>query len=416
MKESKFLEWKEEISGSFLKTVSAFANFGSGKILFGVKDNGEIKGIENPDRACLDIENRINDSISPKPDFSLSFNRKNGVITLEVKEGLYKPYFYKSKAYKRNDSSTVEVAQQELKRLILFGENKSFEELPSSEQNLYFEHFFDIFKRTMDLECPNEDVLKTLGFFTKGGEFNHAAALFADKNSFSGIDIIRFGDSINEILDRETSSGNCILNQYDRAINFFEKYYQYEKIDGAKRIQVERIPKEAFRETLANAIVHRAWDMSSNIRISMYPSKIEVFSPGGLPFGINEREYLTGYISSLRNPIIANVFFRLKLIEMFGTGIRRIIDCYKDYDKKPVFDITQNAICVILPTTDQKKDVTSDEAMILKLFSSGMRLSSGEILLKVDFGKNKAVRLLNSLLEKGYIQKSGNGRGTKYYL
>lgn len=415
MKENRNTEFKERVSSSFLKTVCAFSNFEGGKILFGIRDDKKVIGMENPENVCLDIENRINDSISPKPDFSFSINRRNGVVTLEVKEGRYKPYLYKGKAYRRNDTATIEVDQIELKRLILMGENRTFEELPSEEQNLSFHSFFNIFQKKLNLNHPNLDILKSLGFFTKDGEFNHAAALFADKNSLAGMDIIRFGSSINEILDRESFLGECILDQYDKAIHFFEKYYQYEKIDGINRVQIERIPKEAFRETLANAIVHRVWDVRSNIRIAMHPDQIEVFSPGGLPFGISSKEYLTGYISSLRNPIIANVFFRLKLIEMFGTGIRRILDCYKEYDKKPVFDITENAICVILPTVDQKKDITSDEAKLLELISSGMYLSSGELVLKTNFGKNKVVRLLNSLLEKGYIQKEGNGRGTKYY-
>ena len=119
MKETKTLEYKSEVTNSFLKTVSAFSNFGTGKIQFGIADNGDVLGINNPEQKCLDIENKINDSISPKPDYSLSINRKNNVITLEVNEGRYKPYYYKGKAYRRSDTSSVAVDQIELKRLIL---------------------------------------------------------------------------------------------------------------------------------------------------------------------------------------------------------------------------------------------------------------------------------------------------------
>ena len=114
MRESRTLEYKKSITNTFLKTVSAYANYGTGKIMFGIEDNGHIVEIENVEEACLDIENRINDSISPKSDFSLEVNRRTGVITLTVKEGLHKPYFYKSKAYKRNNSATVEVDTLEL--------------------------------------------------------------------------------------------------------------------------------------------------------------------------------------------------------------------------------------------------------------------------------------------------------------
>ncbi len=416
MKENRFTEFKEDLSSGFLKTVSAFANFGTGKILFGIKDDGSIKGIQNPYKMCLDIENKINDSIHPKPDFSFSINRSTGVITLEVKDGAFKPYLYKGKAYRRSDTATVEVDQIELKRLILMGDNMSFEELPSPAQDLTFESFFRIIQQKLKLESLSTDVLKTLGFYTKKGEFNHAAALFADKNNFSGIDMVRFGASISEILDRDILTNKSILEEYNQAIFFFEKYYQYEKIEGMERNLIERIPIEAFRETLANAIVHRVWDIPAHIRIAMYPDRIEIYSPGGLPSGISKEEYLKGYISRLRNPIIANVFFRLHLIEMFGTGIKRIMDCYEEYDVKPIFDISENNICVTLPVVDRKKEVNSDEMIILEILSKGIRLSSSELVLKSGFGKNKVVRLIGSLLEKNYVQKEGSGRGIKYYL
>lgn len=416
MKENRFTEFKEDLSSGFLKTVSAFANFGTGKILFGIKDDGSIKGIQNPDKMCLDIENKINDSIQPKPDFSFSINRNTDVITLEVKDGAFKPYLYKGKAYRRSDTATVEVDQIELKRLILMGDNLSFEELPSPAQDLTFESFFRIIQQTLKLESLSTDVLKTLGFYTKKGEFNHAAALFADKNNFSGIDMVRFGASISEILDRDILTNKSILKEYNQAIFFFEKYYQYEKIEGMERNLIERIPIEAFRETLANAIVHRVWDIPAHIRIAMYPDRIEIYSPGGLPSGISKEEYLKGYISRLRNPIIANVFFRLHLIEMFGTGIKRIMTCYEEYEVKPIFDISENNICVTLPVVDRKKEVNSDEMTILEILSKGIRLSSSELVLKSGFGKNKVVRLIGSLLEKNYVQKEGSGRGIKYYL
>lgn len=135
MRESKTLEYKSEISNSFLKTVSAFANFGEGLIKFGITNTGQILGIKGPVKACLNIENKINDSIKPKPDFTLEIE-PNNVISLRVVEGVNKPYFYNSKAYKRNDSATIEVDTLDLSRLILEGQNKTFESVISKEQNL----------------------------------------------------------------------------------------------------------------------------------------------------------------------------------------------------------------------------------------------------------------------------------------
>lgn len=121
MRETRNLEFKETITSTFLKTVSAFSNYDGGTILFGVDDDGNIKGLSDIIKACLDIENKINDTISPQPDYVLEPNEVNKTIKLIVKSGLQKPYLYKSKAYKRNDSATIEVDTLEFSRLVLEG-------------------------------------------------------------------------------------------------------------------------------------------------------------------------------------------------------------------------------------------------------------------------------------------------------
>lgn len=128
MKETKVLEFKEIVSTkSFLKTVSAFSNYNGGKIIFGIDDNGNIKGISNLEKACLDIENRINDNINPQPKYKLKIDGEKKIIILIVDEGNNKPYLYNSKAYKRNDTSTIEVDSFELTRLVLEGKKMSYE-------------------------------------------------------------------------------------------------------------------------------------------------------------------------------------------------------------------------------------------------------------------------------------------------
>ena len=106
MRESRTLEYKENLSSNtFLKTISAYANYGEGKIIFGINDQGNVIGITDPVNGCLNLENKINDSLSPVPEFRLEI--QENTIVLTVYEGRYKPYLYKGKAYKRNDSSNI---------------------------------------------------------------------------------------------------------------------------------------------------------------------------------------------------------------------------------------------------------------------------------------------------------------------
>ena len=415
MKESKELELKSTITNTFLKIVSAFSNYNTGKIIFGVDDNGKIIGLENIEKLCLDLENKINDNINPKPDFRFIKDTKKNIITLIVEEGFNKPYLYKGKAYKRNDTSTVEVDRIEFNRLTLLGLNQYYEELKARKQNLKFEVLTKELEEKLSLKNFSKDVLKTLNLYDDKIGYNNAAELFADSNTFSGIDIAKFGKNIDEILDRNLFVNISIISQFQKTLEVFNRYYKYEQILGSERIEKELIPEKAFRETIANALIHRTWDVNSNIRISMYENKIEVSSPGGLPSGISEKEYLNGQISQLRNPILANIFFRLKYIEMFGTGIRRINESYKDYAIKPAFEIFENSIKITLPIITTKLFLTTDEKIVMDILEKGAILSSGEILQMTEFKKDKLNRLLKKLIQKNYIDVIGNGRGTRYF-
>lgn len=414
MKESKELELKSTITNTFLKTVSAFSNYNSGKIIFGIDDNGKIIGLKNIEELCLDLENKINENISPKPDFKFIKDTKKNIITLIVEEGLNKPYLYKGKAYKRNDTSTVEVDRIEFNRLTLLGLNQYYEELKARKQNLKFEVLIKELEKKLSLKNFSKDVLKTLNLYDDKNGYNNAAELLADKNTFSGTDIVKFGKNIDEILDRNLFTNISIISQFQNTLEVFNRYYKYEQILGSERIEKELIPEKAFREVIANALIHRTWDVNSNIRISMYEDKIEVSSPGGLPSGISEKEYLNGQISQLRNPILANIFFRLKYIEMFGTGIRRINESYKNFAVKPVFEIFENSIKITLPIIKTELFLTTDERIIMDILEKGNILSSSEILEKVEFKKDKLNRILKNLIQKNYIDVIGNGRGTKY--
>ncbi len=413
MRESKDLEFKEKVTSTFLKTVSAFANYGAGEVLFGVDDSGNTVGVPDVEGACLSIENKINDSLSPVPDYSLSVNRRTNVITLVVREGLHKPYLYRSRAYRRSDSATVEVDQLELRRLILEGQNLTFDATGSRAHELVFSRLESRMQSVLGVGTLTDDMLRTLELKDGDGAYTVAGELLADTNSFPGIDMARFGESISIFLDRETHDHCSVLEQYDAALALYRKYYQYDKVEGATRKTYELVPESAFREALANAIVHRTWDVGAHVRISMFQDRIEVSSPGSLPPGISEHEYLEGQVSKLRNPILGSVFFRLRLIERFGTGVLRIRDAYRGSERQPQFKVFENSILVILPLFSEEMDLPDDEGRVYRELV-GRSLQMSELTEKTGFGRTKTQEILEGLVEKGYVFVSGRGRGTRY--
>mgnify|MGYP003166727799 CR=1 FL=1 len=179
---------------------------------------------------------------------------------------------------------------------------------------------------------------------------------------------------------------------------------------------MEKIPQAAFREAIANALIHRVWDIDSHIRVSMFDDRIEVVSPGGLPAGITAEEYLSGKLSVLRNRNLANVFYRLGFVEIFGTGITRIKQLYAESLIKPDFEVSENAIKIVLPIFEKNADLTEDEIVVYKLLSKTMLKPISEVAPYVPFGKSKTTKLLKEMCQKGVITVEGKGKGTKYII
>ena len=160
-------------------------------------------------------------------------------------------------------------------------------------------------------------------------------------------------------------------------------------------------------------------------RIEIFSDRIKIVSPGGLPIGILEDEYLEGRISIPRNRIIADIFLRLKIIEKLGTGIRRIKEYYREYDTKPEFIITENSITVILPRINKEikkvneinlDRLNSNELLIYYIIKDNGKINRKDIENKVDLKKSQILQIINNLREYNLVIKTGQGINTEYMI
>ena len=412
--ESKNRELKASVSESFLKTVSAFANYGTGTIIFGMTDDGNAAGLKDIDDACLRIENMIHDRIRPRPRYSIEIDSKAGTVALTVFEGPDKPYLCKGKAYIRNDSSTTEADSLELKRLVLAGKRMSFDQLPADSQEMEFGSLRQRLHAKLRVDQFDSNTLRTLGLMNADGQLVNAAALLSDSNPFPGVDIMRFGESTSEILERVRIDGCSVLEQLDRTVDVAERTYAFEKVTPTTRERVEKLPLDAFREALANAIAHRAWDVPAAITVAMHPESVVVTSPGSLPPGVEREAYLAGGLSVPRNPVLATVMFRLGYIEPFGSGVPRIQEAYPEGEVPPRFDVLDASIRVTLPVFGAHPAITTEEKAVLDALPAGMLLSRKQISDSCGMILSTTGRLLASLEQKNLVERSGRGRGTKY--
>lgn len=416
--ESKTTELKEKYTKSVLKTVSAFSNYNEGLIYIGIRDNGDIVGLGNINNEKIDIENAINTSVTPKPFFDINVIEVNNKSILEiiVYKGDNGPYYYQNTAYMRNDTSTIPVDGINLTRLILKSKNLTYDRLTSDVKELNFKYLERKLKSVLNIDDVNKAILITLGLYSDES-FNNAALLLSDdgKINQSFIDIARFKLDTNTFLDRKRFEHKSLLQYFDETMDEFKIRYQpYQIVDGIQRTTKELIPLIAFREALTNAIIHRDYLLNAGVQIAMFENRIEIASPGGLMEGIAEEQFYKGLSSLSRNPIITNVFFRLEIIEQFGTGVNRIIDSYKPYKIHPSFEILKHQIRIILPVTnfdyarlEKKEAITS----YLKAFPKSPRQSI-ENATKIE--KSSLIRRLNELEQSGTIYKNGSGPSTVY--
>lgn len=407
--ESSTVEFKEEHSNTFLKTVSAYANYGTGMVYFGVNDQGAAVGLRDPRQLLLKIEQQINDTIVPRPRYEIDL-LEGDVIRLKVFDGPDKPYQYQGRAYRRGGTSTVEVDRSELQHLFLKGANRSYDELPANVRNLSFEILGRALREAKNLTSFTDDTLRTLGLRTDGDEFNQAALLLADRNSSSGIEVVRYGDSINDIRQRKDLSGESIVKQFQSSVRIFEDFYCFERVDGIVRTEHELIPRTAFREAVANALAHRDWSLPGMVRISMFDDRVEVVSPGALVQGITEEEYLERLYSLPRNPLIVNVFRLLGYIEGLGTGVARIRQAYAANVKMPQFEVSSSYIKVVLPIVSELEGNVKSVLDVMGV----EEWRRADLEKMTGLSKATLLRALGELERAGLIKQIGRGPSTRY--
>ena len=208
-------------------------------------------------------------------------------------------------------------------------------------------------------------------------------------------------------------NGFSLLRQFKEALDVFKDEYIVERIEDGYRKRVELVPMDAYREAVANAIIHRTYDVAANTKIEMYPDKIIISSPGGLLPEISREDFLRGSYSYLRNPIIANVFHRLNIVEIFATGIRRINQSYNDCIMKPTFDLTSSSVSVSLPITSHIT-LSKNEAKVLSKMNSNYQYTRPELEELTSINKDTMLRVIKSLLDKEVIEKIGKAKSTRY--
>ena len=424
--ETENIEFKLQVTDDIYKEVIAFANTDGGTIYIGIDDNGNAVGIDNVDETYTRITNGIRDAIKPDVTMFIRYTlQDNKVVKITVGEGSSKPYYLKSKGLKpsgvyiRQGASSAQASPEQIRQMIKDSDGDNFEDARSLEQELTFDSAETAFKR-YGVEFSAEKY-RALGI-TQNGIFTNLALLLSDQ-CLHTTKIAVFKDEFCTEFRDSKEFGGSILKQFEDSVNYLALCNKTTStIKGVVRIDKQDYPEEAIREALLNALVHRDYSFSGSIIINVNESKMEFISLGGLLPGLSPEDIRIG-VSQPRNKKLAEVFHRLRLIESYGTGIRRIFKLYENFPVQPNIEVTANAFKIVLPnmnannvkeTTNTALAVTPQMQTVLDFIEKNGQITDSEVQELLDVKSTRAYTLMKEMEKDGLITIVGRGNGKKY--
>lgn len=439
MIENKTTEFKREYMDDIKYAVIAFANTEGGKLYIGMNDNGIACGVTDVDDTMLRVTNMVRDVVRPDVtmfmDCDVETIEDKQVIVVTIQRGTSRPYYLQGKGvrpegvYVRQGASSVPASQTMILNMIKETSGDSYEDARSINQQLTFEKASDYFqKRRVEFGDAQK---RTMNIISQDGTYSNLGMLLSDQCVHTIKMAVFEGSQKSVFHDRKELTGS-LLQQLEDAYAYIDPYNRTRaEFEGLDRIDTRDYPAEALREALLNAIVHRDYSIGSSTLISIFDDRIEIVTIGGLVRGVSFEDIMLG-VSVLRNQHLANVFYRLKLIEAYGTGMLKINESYVEFGVKPKIEVTDNAFKITLPNVnygksgngnrEQKKkqpiQVNADtrENTVIDLFESMETIARKDVETALGVSQATAVLILREMVDKGILQKEGGGKYLRYRL
>lgn len=430
-RESESVEFKLIVADDVKKEIIAFANCEGGKLYIGIQDDGTVVGVADPDSETLQISNMVRDAI--KPDLTMFIHYETvemegkQVVLVDIQQGTERPYYIARKGlrpegvYVRQGYSSAPATNTAIRHMIKETDGDHFEEMRSLEQELTFDTAANEFSKRNTAFGPAQ--MRTLGITSRDGVYTNLGLLLSDQCVHTIKTAVFEGTTQSEFKDRREFTGSLLkqMNEVYEYIDFRNPVHS--TFDKLRRIDKRDIPEVAVREALLNLLVHREYSFRASALISIYTDRIEFVSIGGLVSGVTLDDVMMG-ISVCRNANLANVFYRLELIEAYGTGIRKIMDAYEGSGVTPQIETSDNAFKIILPNLNVPSNAglagqrgnsgDTDERKLLLFLQEQGSIRRKDAEEKLGLSRSVCSRTLKKLVEDGKIVQEGKGRNTHY--
>ena len=436
--ETEMVELKAVAQDSIKKEIVAFANCTGGTVYVGVADDGTVLGVEDVDECALQVSNMVRDAVKPDVTMFVRYETLDcdgkAVVAVKVQRGTNRPYYLAKKGlrpegvYVRQGHSSVPATDAAIRQMIKETDGDSFEDMRSLNQKLTFKSTKKEFE-TRDIPFSSLQ-MQTLKIISPDGLYTNLGLLLSDQCPHTVKAAVFEGTDQSVFKDRREFSGS-LMRQLGEVYDYIDFHNQtHATFQKLLRIDTRDYPEVAVREALLNSLVHRDYSFRASTLISIYDDRIEFVSVGGLLPGLELEDLMMG-VSACRNPHLANVFYRLQLIEAYGTGMRKIMGAYAGAASQPQIMTTSNAFKIVLPnmnftpteakkagSNQQKKAPASHsrEDEILRFLVEHPSITRREVQALLGVSQSTAGRILKEMMDKGQIVSHGASRALRYEL
>ncbi|MCR5219799.1 MAG: putative DNA binding domain-containing protein [bacterium] len=429
--ENETMEYKKstgELKDACVSICAMLNKHQLGTVYFGVKPNGDVVGQTVTESSLRDVSRVIYEAIKPQIFPAIQKDNIEGrdVIRVEV-NGTEVPYSAFGKYYIRTADEDREVTSSELRQLFLKKTQADSWETLDSGVPLKEIETVQVRKlhengikagRLPDVPFRSASLLKKMGLTDNGNLKNAGNILFGSRRPLQLKLAIFATDEKLTFLDMKIEEGN-IFDLLPLGEQYILKNIRWRtEIDGMERREIPEIPVAIIRELLANSFAHALYHANTVHEIDIHPGMIVIYNPGSFANPYTPSDYIKKNLPSvLRNELIAKTLYIGKWIEEFGSGLKRVDSLCRDAGIRYNFENSELGFKAIiyrsLPldvTINVPINVTLNgtEISVLALLKQHPDISRDELAEKVSKTVRTVQRALDSLKEKGIIERDGS--------
>lgn len=447
--ESETLEFKtstNELEEALIDIVAILNKHSKGKLLFGVKNNGDQSDFEIGINTERNISRRIFEAIKPQIFPSITQKELDGKKYIEVDfSGEDKPYSANGRYYIRITDESREMTPGELAKFIL-KENYSFWEKLASDCTVddVDEETLRLFlekavhsQRMPEMNYDKIKLLSKLNLLSKDGiHLNNAGKYLFSANTPIKVKMAVFATNEKRtFVDISPVEGN-IINLIRIVEQYIQKNIHYSvSIVGSERYDIPEIPEKALREIITNSFAHANYLANSQHEVNIFPNRVAIYNPGAFPANYSPEDYIGKNLASqITNVLICDVLFKCKAIESWGTGLKNTYEVCKQsnvqisylkeqegfwfifYRKDAKQIETESPITKEKQTNNSKPAITEIEDLILNEIRKDNHIDRKSLSRITGRSERTIQRVIDSLKQKGNIKRIGSPRNGHWEL